>query len=95
MRKVRITTILELTEPLEKCNYITDRPYQIERTEENGQIIWYGIDTNWKFKDNQWYKLENAHFVPCVIPEYEKLYLELDKKKSRREKIEKIENEIR
>jgi len=54
-----------------------EKPYQIERLEKNGEIIWYGYNTNWKYSNYAWSKLEGGEFIPCEEPEYETIYKEL------------------
>lgn len=67
--------ILKLKNSLEYGENIS--PYFIERKEEDNIVVWYGINTNWKFENNKWYKLENNEFVECKKPEYEYLYEQL------------------
>lgn len=79
MKIIKKSVILELPETLENgsAKIMCNKPYIIERTEENNEIIWWGYNTNWKLDvlDNQWYELINFNFIPCAIPEYEKLYI--------------------
>jgi len=79
MKIVKKSIILELPETLEdgSSKIMCDKPYRIERIEEDGEIIWFGYNTNWKKTDGKWYKLETMEFVECETPEYEKMYLEL------------------
>lgn len=56
----------------------TEDKYCIERkTKENGEVVWYGYETNWlKTKKGQWKKLvQGGHFVPCKMPKYEEMYM--------------------
>ena len=78
MKIIKKSTILELPETLEEgsTKIICDKPYNIERIEKNNKVIWLGYNTNWKLdkSNNQWYYLVKMNWVPCNIPEYEKLY---------------------
>lgn len=97
MKIISTTTVLELPETLEtgSAKIMCDKPYRIERIENNnGDVIWFGYSKNWHKTDGIWYELVDTDFVECNIPEYEKLYLELNKKKYRKVKLEKITNEI-
>ena len=65
-----------LDRPLEESDILhTDKEYHIERTvNEEGTIIWWGHDTNWKKeKEGSWTKLVEGEFVECEAPVYEKL----------------------
>ncbi len=79
MKIVKKSVLLELPETLEEGNakIMCDKPYIIQRNESNNEITWYGYNTNWNKKNNQWYMLIGSDFVPCDIPEYEKMYLKL------------------
>lgn len=93
MRIISTTTTLELPETLElgSAKIICDSPYRIERIEtSNGDIMWFGYNTNWHRLNDIWYELVNTDFIECNMPEYEKMYLELNLKKYRKQKIEKI-----
>lgn len=75
---IAITSILELPETLEKeARNICGKPYRIERMEREGEIVWYGYNTNWKFTDEKWHNLVGTEFVECEEPEYEKIYQDL------------------
>ncbi len=78
MKIVKKSVWLELPETLEDCSakIMCDKPYVIERTETDNGVVWFGYNTNWKKIGEQWYILHND-FVPCEIPEYEKMYLKL------------------
>ena len=94
MKIVTTKVVLELPETLElgTAKILCEKPYRIERVEsDNGDVIWYGFNTNWQRYNNVWYELIGYNFVECDIPEYELLYLGLNIKKLRKEKIEKIE----
>lgn len=69
-----------LDEPIEEpeVNW-TEEEYHIERREENGTVVWYGINTNWKYDGKNWYKLKKGNFVKCLVPEYELLKIKMDK----------------
>lgn len=64
-----------LDKPVEEPEIIfNELEYHIERREENGDIIWYGINTNWKKEaEGPWTKLIEGEFVECEAPLYEKL----------------------
>jgi hypothetical protein len=96
MKKISKSEILELDETLEtdsSSKLFCDKPYRIERLEKNGEIAWYGYNTNWMYENNQWYVLESSKWKECDIPEYEKMYMSMDIKKIRRLKLNNIENE--
>lgn len=78
-RIVKKSIWLELPETLEQgsAKLICDKPYLIERVEENNVVIWFGHNTNWKFKNNKWYKLNNGKFIDCNKPEYELIFEKL------------------
>jgi len=73
------STFIEIPETLEEgsAKIHCEKPYQIERLEKNGEIIWYGYNTNWKYSNYAWSKLEGGEFIPCEEPEYETIYKEL------------------
>lgn len=82
VRIVKQSTILEVPETIEEgsAKIICSKPYQIERVEYSDEVIWFGFNTNWKLDktNNQWYVLViGSDFVPCDVPEYEKIYEEL------------------
>lgn len=81
MKVIKQSTLVEFPKTLEEgfAKDVCDKPYIIERIEYDGMIIWYGYNTNWKYHYDQWYKLVDMEFVPCEIPEYERLY-QLNKK---------------
>ena len=76
MKKIKEITILEIPETLEggSAKIVCEKPYRIERTEEGGEIMWFGYNTNWKKTKNKWYKLIDMDFKECGKPEYEELY---------------------
>ena len=93
MKILSTSTILELPETLEggSAKIFCEKPYKIKRLESNnGNIIWYGYNTNWEKINDVWYESVNTYFVECDTPEYEKKYLELNIKKYRKIKLEKI-----
>lgn len=78
MKLHKKSEILEIPKSLEKNTYC-DEPYFIERTEENGKVVWFGYHTNWKFENGKWYELVGSDFIECETPEYEKLYMNINK----------------
>lgn len=78
MKSYRRSYFLELPETLEKgiAKIICSRPYVIERTEDDNEVIWWGYNTCWKKKKNQWYQLKGIKYIPCDIPEYERIYIQ-------------------
>ena len=95
MKRISKSEILELDETLEKdssAKLFCEKPYRIERREQDCEIIWYGYNTNWRYSDNQWYILDAPNWKKCDIPEYEKMYISMDIKKIRRLKLNNIEN---
>ncbi len=77
MKIIKKSVWLELPETLEdgSAKIMCSKPYKIERTEYKDEVTWYGQNTNWNKKNNQWHMLIGSDFVPCDIPEYEKMYL--------------------
>ena len=51
------------------------KPYSTNRVEyEDGEVVWFGISTNWKRNNNIWYKLSTNHnakplekYLPDII----------------------------
>jgi hypothetical protein len=75
---ISISSILELPETLEsEAKDICGKPYRIQRIERQGEIVWCGYNTNWKFTNGKWHELISIDFVECETPEYEKIYQEL------------------
>ena len=72
--------VLEIPETLEgyHSKLFCERPYKIERVETKDTVTWYGYNTNWVKKGNQWFQLIEGKFVECDVPEYEKIFLELE-----------------
>lgn len=67
-------TVLKLSEFYEKSVGVSS-PYYVSRLEKNsGEIVWFGLETNWRFFDGQWYVLKHMEWEPCEEPEYEKIY---------------------
>lgn len=96
MKRISKSEILEINETIESgadAKLFCDSPYRIERREQNGEIVWFGYNTNWKFFDNKWHILYSPNWKECDIPEYERLYIEMDIKKNRRLKLNNIENQ--
>ena len=73
MKIIKKTFLVEVPETLEKgsAKIICDKPYLIERTEIDNEVIWWGYNTNWKSINGEWYMLIGNKFVPCDEPEYE------------------------
>jgi hypothetical protein len=51
-----------------------DIPYYITRRQENGEVVWFGFENNWKFFDNKWHILNKNEWVVSEKPIYEELY---------------------
>lgn len=84
----KVSIVLELDVLYEKISKVK-LPYRILREEngysENGKIIWYGLESNWKFFDNKWYITSHGKWVECDKPIYESIYQqELRKMKLKR-----------
>lgn len=93
MKRISKSEILEIEETIENdisAKLFCESPYRIERTEKNGEICWYGYNTNWSFFDNKWHILQHPDWIVCDIPEYEKMYIEMDIKKIRKIKLNNI-----
>jgi len=75
MKIVKQSIWLELDEFYEKTlTFIVSIPYYIERLEEDNEIIWFGLETNWKKNSDIWYILDKGDWLECNIPHYEKSY---------------------
>lgn len=72
--------IIKFDSPLAEPELNWSEPdYTIERkVTTNNEIVWYGINTNWIFENNKWFKLIGSDFVECEEPIYETLYKELN-----------------
>jgi hypothetical protein len=85
MKIIKKSILLEIPETLEdgSAKVLCDKPYVIERTENDSEVIWWGYGTNWKLDKttNMWYMLIGSDFVNIEVPEYEKIYLELTSNK--------------
>jgi hypothetical protein len=80
MNSHKVSYFLKLPETLEKgvAKIICEKPYTIERTEDDNEVIWWGYNTCWKRKGEQWYELRGIKYIPCDVPEYEKIYLDIN-----------------
>lgn len=78
MKIHKINTWLELTELYEDSKGIT-KPYYVERQESNKEIIWFGLETNWKMIGSVWYILYKGDWKESNAPKYEEIYLKLKK----------------
>lgn len=67
---------LELNELYENSKFI-DKPYYVERQEKNKEIVWFGLETNWKTIDGTWYILNKGNWEESNQPKYEEIYLKL------------------
>lgn len=79
MEIVKHSIILELPQTLETGTALKfcEKPYRIERIEQDNTIVWYGYNTNWKYENDKWFKLNGFGFIECEEPEYEKIYKQL------------------
>lgn len=64
---------MKFDEFYEKTSFV-DLPYFVSRQEENGEIVWFGLETNWRFFNGRWYILIKSDWVECEKPKYEILY---------------------
>jgi hypothetical protein len=69
-----------------------DLPFSVKRREHSDKIFIFGYHLNWSYskQDKQWYKLAGNDWVKCDIPEYERIYNELNLVKSRKRKLKKL-----
>lgn len=85
--KERIT--LELDE-LHEDSVGVEIPYHVERIEnDNSEVIWFGLETNWKCVDGNWHVLNGGEWVESDKPTYEKLFESAKREKYRK----KVANE--
>jgi hypothetical protein len=70
---------LKLNELYEDSKGITI-PYFVERLEIDKEVIWFGLETNWKMKNGVWYILYKGSWKESDEPKYEEIYLKLNKK---------------
>lgn len=54
-----------------------DVPYFVTRIVRPNETVWLGLNTNWRYKNEQWERLEAGEFVACEVPEYELKYQEI------------------
>ena len=78
MKIHKINTWIELTEIYEDSKGIT-KPYYVERQESNKEVIWFGLETNWKMIGGVWYILYKGDWKKSSTPKYEEIYLKLKK----------------
>ena len=76
MKIHKTNTWLELKDLYEDSKYI-DKPYYVERLEKDEEIVWFGLETNWKTINGIWYILNFPNWEKSNIPKYEEIYLEL------------------
>lgn len=76
MKIHKISSWLELNTLYENSKGITI-PYYIERQEKSKEIIWFGLETNWKTINGIWHILNRGNWEESNPPKYEELYLEL------------------
>ena len=67
---------LELNELYEDSKFI-DKPYYIRRLEKDKEIVWFGLETNWKTISGTWHILNKGNWEESDQPKYEEIYLEL------------------
>lgn len=80
MNIVKKSEIFKFDSPIgepELDSYWYDSEYHIERLVEDNKVIWFGLNTNWKFENDKWFKLVDSEFVECSEPIYETKYKEL------------------
>lgn len=73
------STWLELDELYENSKGV-DLPYYVERSSSNGIIVWFGLETNWKYFNDSWHILRDGSWVKSSAPKYEEIYLKLSEK---------------
>lgn len=78
MKIHKTNTWLELTELYEDSKGITI-PYYVERQENDKEVVWFGLETNWKKIEGIWNILYKGNWEESNAPKYEKIYLELQK----------------
>jgi len=78
MKIHKIKTWLELTELYEDSKGIT-KPYYVERQESNKEVIWFGLETNWKMIGGVWHILYKGDWKKSNAPKYEEIFLKLKK----------------
>lgn len=71
------TFTLELDYFIEANVIGCDVPYFVTRIVRPEEIVWLGLETNWRYKNEQWERLEKGKFVACEVPEYELKYQEI------------------
>lgn len=69
----RQTTVMKFDEFYEKTSFV-DLPYFVSRQEENGEVVWFDLETNWKFFNGKWHILIKSEWIECEKPKYELLY---------------------
>jgi hypothetical protein len=74
MKIHRVETQVELDYFIEKDAIGVSIPHYVHRMEYPDKIVWLGLETNWKFENGTWFRLEKSNFVPCDTPEYELKY---------------------
>ena len=78
MKIHKTNTWLELTELYEDSKGIT-KPYYVERQEKDKEIVWFGLETNWKMIEGTWHILYKGDWKESNTPKYEEIYLKLKK----------------
>lgn len=84
---------IELPETLEtdqSARLFCEKPYKVERVEDDNSIVWFGYSKNWRYFKNEklWYD-HNDNLTEK--PKYEDIYQELINKSAEIRKI-KIQN---
>ena len=72
-----IETTLEVDELLEDSIGVSI-PYYVTRSVTVGdvnEIVWYGLETNWKTIDGVWHELKRGSWIKCKKPKYESLFM--------------------
>ena len=67
---------LELNELYEDSKFI-DKPYYVERQEKDKEIVWFGLETNWKTINGTWHILNKGNWEESNQPKYEEIYLKV------------------
>lgn len=83
MKLVKAKFILEMQDFYEENVLGVDIPYFVERLEYPSEIVWLGLETNFKNKNGRWYKLKKGKWVRCKTPNYEIKFQEIQSLEAR------------
>lgn len=77
MKIIKTKYEIEMHDFFEKDVIGVDIPFYVTRLEYPEEIVWLGLNTNWKKKKERWYQLKNNKWVRCKTPKYETKFQEL------------------